>query len=452
MSDSNVNPALSPKESNRTVPFNPAVDHRRLPIDTHFDTTLANKLARLEMYNKHHYRPNTYMHKWWARRCGSTFRLILKHLVTEPGSENYYSAGGLAGKVVLDPMMGGGTTLHEAIRMGANVIGVDIDPIPVMQARTTLGHVPLETLETAFNDLFQGISTAISDLFITNCPTCLMAMPLRFMLYGLRRYCACGPKLLVDSLILRYEEGQPAIWLCPWCGRVNTQEKPCNCDESGDFRIVMIKKRCQACGQRYKDKVDTPHFARYEPLVAVGHCPDHGLFFASLSEIDLDRLERANALREGLGFGPRDDFRIPLGPKSRDLMARGVENFLDLFSSRQLLYLHAAAKQLPQFDPMIRLNLALLVSTSLEFNSLLCGYKGVRKGIRPGAIRHTFSYHAYTFPYTALENNVIYPQKVSGTLQKLFHDRIRRARLWAAAPKRACIVIRPAICNDFRGS
>jgi hypothetical protein len=37
----------------------------------------ANALASLESYNKHLYRPNTYLHKWWARRCGTTFRYIL---------------------------------------------------------------------------------------------------------------------------------------------------------------------------------------------------------------------------------------------------------------------------------------------------------------------------------------------------------------------------------------
>ncbi len=30
---------------------------------------------------------------------------------------NYYAPGRLEGKVILDPMMGGGTTLHEAIRL-----------------------------------------------------------------------------------------------------------------------------------------------------------------------------------------------------------------------------------------------------------------------------------------------------------------------------------------------
>ena len=39
---------------------------------------------------------------------------------------------------MLDPMMGGGTTLHEALRLGASVIGADVDPIPIVQARASL--------------------------------------------------------------------------------------------------------------------------------------------------------------------------------------------------------------------------------------------------------------------------------------------------------------------------
>ena len=50
-------------------------------IDTTFDSNFANDLARVESYNKH-LRPNM-PSQWWARRCGSTFRLILKHLVKD---------------------------------------------------------------------------------------------------------------------------------------------------------------------------------------------------------------------------------------------------------------------------------------------------------------------------------------------------------------------------------
>jgi adenine-specific DNA methylase len=55
--------------------------------------------------------------------------------------QDRYAPGGLEGQIILDPMMGGGTTLHEAIRLGANVVGSDIDPIPVLQTRATLTDV-----------------------------------------------------------------------------------------------------------------------------------------------------------------------------------------------------------------------------------------------------------------------------------------------------------------------
>ncbi|MEA1945690.1 MAG: hypothetical protein U9N83_00140 [Thermodesulfobacteriota bacterium] len=86
-----------------------------------------------------------------------------------------------------------------------------------------------------------------------------------------------------------------------------------------------------------------------------------------------------------------------------------------------------------KLPPEDRMWLALLISTSLEFNSLLCGYKGgdIR---RPGAIRHVFSHHAFSFPYTALENNPVFSGNTSGTLNRLFNDRILRAAKWAVEP------------------
>jgi len=197
-------------------------------------------------------------------------------------------------------------------------------------------------------------------------------------------------------------------------------------------------KSCVICDQPYQDDRHKPFYARYVPVAVVVKCPRHGLFFAHPTPGDLDLIEQANAVRATLDFGSRADFTIKPGPKSGDLIKHGVTSYLDLFSSRQLLYLQHAIDLLSDVEPLIRLNLALLVSTSLEFNSMLCGYKGAEKR-RPGAIRHTFSHHAYSFPYTALENNPVYPEMTSGTLQKLFHDRIRRARQWAHNPQERLI-------------
>jgi ribosomal protein L11 methylase PrmA len=55
---------------------------------------------------------------------------------------SYYSK---PGQLVLDPMMGSGTTLVEARLMSRNAIGFDIDPIAVLMS--TVKSYPLQDLE-----------------------------------------------------------------------------------------------------------------------------------------------------------------------------------------------------------------------------------------------------------------------------------------------------------------
>ena len=405
-----------------------------LPIDTQFDTQFADDLAKLESYNKHLYRPNTYLHKWWARRCGSTFRTILKSLNSDNVAHDYYVAGGLEGKIILDPMMGGGTTLHEAIRMGANVIGADLDPIPVLQARATLTDVPLEELETAFASFFEEIKSSLEPFYRTHCPHCETAVPLQYTLYGWKQKCDCGEALFIDSTILRHNSDDTIISIDPANYAILEDGKvlftPKNIP-SIPLRTRDIKE-CATCTKPYQENKDIPYYQRYEPIAIVGQCKTHGLFFAPPQSHDLAAITRADEERTQCGFD-RDDFPVAHGAKSKSLHVRGIENYLDLFSSRQLLYLKAAMAGLAELEPKIRLNLALLLSTSLEFNTMLCGYKGDKKR-RPGAIRHAFAYHAYSFPYTALENNPIYPTRASGALNNLFYGRIIRGCNWAAAP------------------
>ncbi len=401
-------------------------------IDTYFDSALADRLARHETYNKHHYRPNTYLHKWWGRRCGTTFRLILKGLVDDPARAGYYTPGGLEGKVILDPMMGGGTTLHEAIRLGAAVMGVDIDPIPVLQARATLTDRSLRALSAGFRRLYDALSLEIGDLFVTHCPACDEPVPFWYALHGARRECACGEVLVVDSLLVRDQVDGGALRLCPYCAQLY-DGRGHGCGGRIPRLVEKTQAKCAACDESYRDRYDLPYYARYEMLVIAGHCPAHGLFHRVPDERDYKRQAAAEARRPALPFKP-DAFLVASGDKSIQLLRRRVTSYLDLFTGRQLLFLDAAARCLPNDDPIVRLNLALLVSTALEFNSMLCGYKGVARR-RAGAVRHTFAHHGYAFPYTALEANPIYPRAASGTLQKLFHSRIGRGRRWAAEPR-----------------
>ncbi len=419
------------------------------PIDTQFDETFADAIARLESYNKHLYRPNTYLHKWWARRCGSTFRLILKALVEDEAAQDYYAPGGLDGKIILDPMMGGGTTLHEAIRLGANVIGADIDPIPVLQARASLSAVPMTTLAQQFNRFHQSLRTELADYFRTTCPECQRDVALWYVLHGLRRRCVCGESLFVDSLTLRHNNDDSILHLDPTSHDICLDGVVVSRAMDGEKRPLHERttKTCPTCHKPYREILDVSYYQRYTPLAVSGHCPAHGLFFAAMRPADWAAIHRADELRPTIAL-PAAEFAIGPGSKSRSLHERRIHSYLDLFSSRQLLYLATAVDWLNRESAergvrsaecgvrsaeQGRLNLALLVSTALEFNTLLCGYKGYGAR-RPGAIRHAFTYHAYSFPYTALENNPLYGRRASGTLENLFNGRILRGRKWAQQP------------------
>lgn len=401
------------------------------PIDTQFPEEQANQLAALEVFNKHLHRPNTYLHKWWARRSGTTFRHILKGLVADAEAQDFYAPGGLEGKVVLDPMMGGGTTLHEAIRMGASVVGIDIDPIPVLQAAATLTANALPHQTAVFRDFIGRLNEILSPLYRTTCPHCGGESEIQFALRGLRRRCSCGEVLFVDSFVLR-QNGDNRICICPECLLVYTGLHN-NCARNGEVRLLEKgTRRCPDCGSEYADLKDIPFPQRYLPIAIVGKCPQHGAFFKTPDAADLQAMD-APSSKQQLEARAQGGFAVPRGPKSDDLLHRGIHSYLDLFAPRQLFYLRTVLDLMQSLAESDRLWLALLISTSLEFTSLLAGYKG-GDASRPGAIRHVFSHHAYSFPYTSLENNPIFSGNTSGTLNRLFQDRIIKAGQWAANP------------------
>ena len=401
-------------------------------IDYDFPEQFVDNLSRQEVFNKHLFRPNTYLHKWWARRCGSTFRTILKQFAPDAERIGYYTPGGLEGKTVLDPMMGGGTTLHEAIRLGANVIGADIDPIPIIQARASLTQAELTDLRVAFKRFYAELCSSLGHYFQTECPTCEETTNIQYSLYGMRKKCVCRSVVQIDRYDLRHEENR-VISINPYSWEISADKDVENIIGETPSLITKSDKICTECGHRYEELLELPFYARYAPVAIVGVCEQHGIFFRAPGEPDLERIRQADARRDGLDFGPLADFAVKDGPKSGDLLRHNIRSYLDVFSSRQLLYLHNAIEQLRYSAGIDKLTLGTLVSTSLEFNSMLCGYKGWYKR-RPGAIRHVFALHAYSFQYTALENNPVNPRKTSGNLQQLFHDRIERGRKWAALP------------------
>ena len=150
---------------------------KALPIEA------LNILALREGNSK---RPIYRMHKWWARRLGSVFRMLILAAFASADSDadelwdRFYhgdratlwgknDGSGVDGRVILDPFMGGGTTLVEALRLGGKVVGVDINPVAWFITKKEVEPVDLAALDRAFARLEATVGVEIRRLYQTTC-------------------------------------------------------------------------------------------------------------------------------------------------------------------------------------------------------------------------------------------------------------------------------------------
>jgi len=153
-------------------------------IEEYFPIVEINRLAVPE---RNAFKPIYRMHKWFARRSSSVFRAILLGAMKPAGTdimEEFYkdhtNDPDTKGMVVLDPFMGGGTTVVEALRLGCKVIGIDLNPVAWFIVKTEVEPVDIEELKQSFERLSQRkvvwsgkpLKETLLDLYKTECPAC----------------------------------------------------------------------------------------------------------------------------------------------------------------------------------------------------------------------------------------------------------------------------------------
>ena len=79
----------------------------------------------------------------------------------------------LGGKIVLDPMMGGGTTIIEPLRFGCKVFAQDLNPVAWFLVRKMAEPVDINLLKSGFRKLEQKVADEIKKYYRTLCPNCL---------------------------------------------------------------------------------------------------------------------------------------------------------------------------------------------------------------------------------------------------------------------------------------
>jgi len=415
-------------------------------IERDFPIEKLNPVALGEGNSK---KPIYRMHKWWARRLGSVFRAIVlttfkKAIIGETELWRQFTEGAdLGGKIILDPFMGGGTTIVEALRIGCKVIGTDINPVAWFVTKKEVETVDLDALDAAFHSLEKTAGKKIKEFYRTSCPQGHDADVMYYFWVKTAMCVECGT---VVRLFPNYElsrRDSANLSVCPNCLQVvesagyrSNTECP-DCGKVFDPRQGISGRgtfRCSRCTkpQKILDAVEHRGTALDMELHALeGYCEVCGRFFKRIDEDDRRRWESAKAefetRKENLLF-PRQ--AIPTEGRSDPRpVNHGYRYFWQMFNERQLLSLSILLEQILKItDQNIRELMLTAFSDSLNTNNMFCKYE-----VEWHKVSLFFSLHAFHPIERPAENNVWGTTFGRGSFVKCF-KKVRNAKEYCRAP------------------
>ncbi len=403
-----------------------------------FSENIISQLAQDETGKRQYYRPVYSLHKWWARRPGALFRSIIL-LATNPGntlfqSENggsistaseYFKGHDLESVVIFDPFMGGGTTLAEANRLGAKVIGCDLNPVSYWIVKEMLKPIDLERLDEFFHELQKGAGEKIKALYRTHCTNCRSQCDSLYEFWVRYVECShCGDNVylfkrsLLNEGLSRNKPPSPknlATTFCPHCFALNdwngSYQCTCrSCNHQFDPRTGTYDQGFYSCSHCGQSKIQLLHTLGtgqklHEKLVAIEywceHCNDRIYKSPDANDIDnLNQIERSFEEQKSNLIFPRQ--RILEGASSVRWRLHNYQHYYEVYNARQLIafnYLLESIQAIP--DEEYRNAFITVFSNSLEYNNMMTPYNYPHR-----KLHHLFNYHALPLTTTPVENVV----------------------------------------------
>lgn len=409
-------------------------------LETAFPFAELSQVARADRRGRD---PVYGAHRWWARRPRSLIRGILL-ASGMPESEGLtafweaYSGDGapLEGLRVHDIFLGGGSTLVEGARLGAEPSGSDVDPLAVEIVRQSLvaasgegvqrvAQALLEQLREEFGHLYPSVRDGWTPLHYfyvrrVGCPSC----DNRGLLYR-------------DLVIARDVEKVGAVVrdaevtaFCPSCLAVHQVDREatsllcCGSEhhlDSGTF--TNQKYTCPSCGCR----------------------TDHAGLQTGTAELVLIAVEETHPQQRRAVRGPMDG-EADIGSAARQLLDSDPDRFLlptaefseprsdprpvsygirsarELFSPRQQAVLGRAFRLIDGWDasPEVRRAVRLGLSNALTTNNMLCGY-----ATDYGRLSPLFGVRSYCIPALSVELNPLQGEGGRGTLHRCLGRAVR---------------------------
>jgi len=452
-------------------------ERKELPIERGFPIEQVNDIAEKEGWGgaRQWYRPIYTMHKWWARRMGSVFRSIcLYSLVDDPSEVEIFEPGEstqisdfssdrtqikelvqnislenpdslwsiypkdvrVQNKKILDPFMGGGTSIVEASRFGAECHGRDLNPVAwfVTKKELDTGNTDVDALEASFEQLKKSVGDELKSYYKTPCPNHPNDHKAEVMNYFWVKQLdcvSCGEVVsLFDDYRVgkgRYEHDDKYHVFCPECENLTLSDDwrgktDCECGHTftpqegtagrGDFT-------CRSCGQKYRitDAIQEQNgfdlklysLEYYCAVCDERHDYDKGSVkgYRTVKEFDKDLYDKAVQeweSREDLTqYIPHE--QIPEGHMTsvrNPVFDHGYSEWKDMFNERQLLCLSILLKEIDEIDNHNAQEYLLLsLSDCLRRNTMMIGYN-----YAGNQVSNIFRNKAFDPPMRPAEGNI----------------------------------------------
>ena len=411
--------------------------------DDDFPFEQLSEVAELESWRKEINRPLSHIHKWWAQRLGTVFRAMVIGAFAPKGAnliDLFYKPTRIKGASVFDPFMGSGTTIGEAVKLGARAIGRDINPVAHFLVRNALSAHDRSAILLTFHEIEDDVSEEIRQYYRTTLPNGDQAVVLYFFWVKVVPCPHCSDRVdLFSSRIFArhtYPKKHPdSQAVCPHCCDVNkvrydstlVQCAGCSLDFNPQNGPAKGQKAtCPKCSTPFqiakavRERKHPPEHRLYAMLVLM---PDGRKVYLPVTQTDLKlyaKAEQALARREN----PYPVVPIEPGYNTNQALGYNYKHWHEMFNARQLLCLSILADRIRSVsDSVLRDLFTCLFSGVLEFNNLFTSYKGEGTG----AVRHMFAHHILKPERTPLEANVWGTPKSSGSFSTMFKGRIKRA-------------------------
>ena len=333
------------------------------------------------------------IHKWFARRRPEAVQQVLTGLDETEGRQNLR---------VMDPFVGSGMILLEALAMGHDVFGVDVNPVAWLIASQTLSPPEVEEIERAVLKIDEAVGQKIRAMFKTATPDGTHAdVVTAFYTRVTRTPEGHDLELHHSYLLARNKKQDWAVYYCPMCGAVfyGQCDDVTSCPECRlkfDWNEGTVRRGKAKVGNEevrlselYDRESDGPRFK----LIAIeSYSAESGRHYHRPSVQDFAMIEKAE-----LECSTNDIAKtlhstlIPVNRRDRRPVSHGFTSYGQLFTPRQLLSLSLIADAVKSIEnESVQHTLALALSDTAGNNNRMCRYAADWLKLTPAFGLHGF--------------------------------------------------------------